>query len=208
MKKRRWLLLVVLSLCMISCHNERPVVLLGCFSKTMINELQEESNKPILTAFTSNTMISNELYKIADTKSIAVVNQKKYSFDKQIRKTKDIVISMGISDFLPYLTIDAEHNCFEYDVEQCEKQKELLVYNIHHTLEEIRSINAKANIYVLGAYAFYDFEEPEQKLLTSFLLEISYCLELASKDHNTKFVSVHTLQNEKEICSTLVESIQ
>ncbi len=205
MRKKLWLWLVF-SFCLMACHNERPVLLLGCFSHQMLEELKTQSNKDYLTAFTSQTMISNELYKIVETKSIAIVDQKKYSFDKQIRKTRDIVISMGISDFWPYLTIDASKNCFSYDEEQCEKQKELLVYNVHHTLEEIRFVNAKANIYILGAYAFYDFEEPEQKLLSSFLSEISYCLELASRDHNTKFISVQAFKNEGEICRALVEN--
>ncbi len=196
MKKWNLFLCTLMSLCT-SCGHQEKMVLLGSWSHESVEMIEAEQSN-LLTAFTSPNMVSNELYKIAETRSIALENGKKYSFEKQIRSADSIVIAIGYYDFVPYLQIDPKQCLFEEDEEQIERQFSLLAYNVYHTLEEIRSLNAKANIYLLNSYISIAFEEPEQKLFRTFLQKVEQCLLGAMKDHLVQFIPTYLTNQEEE----------
>lgn len=196
MKKKAIFFCLFTCLCS-SCGHQEKMVLLGSWNQNCIR-LLEEQDHTILSAFTSKNMISNELYKIAETRSIALENGKKYAFEKQIRGADSIAIAIGYYDFVPYLQIDLTQCLFEIDEEQVERQFSLLAYNVYHTLEEIRTLNAKANIYVLNTYISIAFEAPEQKLFRTFMQKIEQCLLESTKDHLVQFIPTYLTQQEEE----------
>lgn len=205
MKKRNLFLGLLMSLCS-SCGQQKKTVLLGSWTHESIQIIETEKDN-LLTAFTSQNMISNELYKIAETRSIALEDGKKYSFEKQIRSADSIVIAIGYYDFVPYLQIDPEKCLFEEDEEQIERQFSLLAYNVYHTLEEIRSLNAKANLYLLNSFISIAFEEPEQKLFRSFLQKVERCLLDAVKDHLVQFIPTYLCEQEDEYVKTFLRYV-
>lgn len=205
MKKRNLFLGFLISLCS-SCGQQKKMVLLGSWTHESIQMIETERDN-LLTAFTSPNMISNELYKIAETRSIALENGKKYSFEKQIRSADSIVISIGYYDFVPYLQIDPKQCLFEEDEEQIERQFSLLTYNVYHTLEEIRSLNAKANLYLLNSFISIAFEEPEQKLFRTFLQKVERCLLGAMKDHLVQFIPTCLCEQEEEYVKTCLRYV-
>lgn len=201
MKTKKWLkisLLFPLLWCG-SCKKEKPLLFIGNFVKEEIELYQQATKERVESAFISSKMTSNELYKVADTHSYSIVDGKKYSFEKLTRNANQIFLRIGYQDFLPYLQIQEKNNLFSYDENLVEKQKELLVYNVYHALEEIRFLNAKADFYLLGITAFYAFEEPEQKLFSSFLYDINQALKSSIYDLNVRFLSFDGFQEEKEV---------
>lgn len=185
--------MVLLSL--ISCKKEKNIFLFGDFQEEWIAAFKEETTQPVQSAFTSYSMTSNEMYKIADTRSFAIQDGKKYMFEKQIQNSQSIILSIGFQDVLPYIKIEPKQNNFSYDETLIEKQKELLIYNVFHTIDELRTIRSSIPIYLLGIWKNYPFEEPEEKLFQSFINELNNTLLESIEEQNVFYISLKNVHS-------------
>lgn len=181
----------------------KTIVFFGSYSDTIREYFSSDNKNQYISAFISPGMVSNEMYKIAQTHPLVIYNQTKYSFEKQIRKAHKILISIGFNDFKPSIEIQDNNLFFEVDKELFQKEKELLIYNVYHTLEELRLLNMQADIFLFGVYAFYYFEKPEQLLFTSLLNDISTSLKGICYEHKVNFISSERFQNENDVLNEI-----
>lgn len=200
---KRIKILLIFLLCITGCQQSKTVIFFGSYSDAIRECFSSNGDNQYISAFTSPSMVSNEMYKMAQTHPLVIYNQTKYSFEKQIRKAHKILISIGFNDFKPSIEIKDNNRFFEVDEELFQKEKELLIYNVYHTLEELRLLNMKADIYLFGIYAFYLFEKPEQLLFTSLLNDISTSLKDICHEHKVNFISTESFQNESDVINEI-----
>jgi len=199
--KRNWLKIAFIGAMLIgltSCKKEKHVFLFGNFEKDWISTFQQETSLSTQAVFTSLSMTSNEMYKIADTRSFAIQDGKKYMFEKQVQNSKMMILSIGFPDVEPFIKIDVKNHDFSYDTTLIEKQKELLIYNVFHTIDELRSIRSAVPIYLLGIWKNYNFEEPEEKLFNSFLNEINLALQESIIEQNVFYIPLNQIKTNQE----------
>ncbi len=200
---KRIKILIFFLFCLTGCHQSNNIVFFGSYSDFIMESFSSDANNQYISAFTSPNMVSNEMYKMAQTHPLVISSQTKYSFEKQIRKASKIFISIGFNDFNPAIEIYDNALFFDIDEELFQKEKELLIYNVYHTLDELRLLNMKADIYLFGVYAFYNFNKPEQLLFTSLLNDISTSLKDICYEHKVNFISTESFQNENDVINEI-----
>ena len=106
-------------------------------------------------------------------------------------KAKLILINVGLYDVIPSMEIKESENILNYDENLLNKQLEVFSYHMYHIIEEVRSINNKADIFVLSAYNIFNFEKPEEKLFNNVVKEVNDSISDSIKDFdNIKYISL------------------
>lgn len=179
------------------CKQSTYFVPLGNFSSNLVSIIEEKVGTKSRNYFTSQKMNSGELFKIADSNATYVEEDHKYTFISTIEKASYIMISLGIMDILPSLTIDEEKRIFDYDEELVEQQLEILDYHLVHIIDSIRYVTNKARIMIVGAFSTFEFEKPEEELFDSIITRINRVLLNACSDSKIEYVSTISIEERK-----------
>ncbi len=198
-------LILGLLLSLTSCNDNNSIGAIGDFSKSLISLIQ--SQKEIDSTLTYEKMNSNDLYKIINKDASYIQNNNSYRISGKVKSFDTILLSIGIYDFIPFLKIDEKNNMFEVDEEEVEKQKEIFEYNLEHIIEELHLMNSKIKIYLLSPITFYDFESPEQKLLSSFLFNLSQTVAEIDDFEYVEVIETFKIDNELELFEQILERI-
>lgn len=89
--KKRWIkftFVLLMLVGLVSCKKEKHVFLFGNFEKEWVTLFQRETSLPTQASFTSLSMTSNEMYKIADTRSFAIQDGKKICLKSKYKIVK------------------------------------------------------------------------------------------------------------------------
>lgn len=183
MKKLISYLLIVFCLLLNSCSNKNNVSIFGDLSSSLVVSIDY---KYINYCFSYDRMTSNDLYKIVNKNAKSNDGKKEYILSEVVKKSQKIIISVGLYDFFPLINFENFGESYKENDTQIERQKEILIYNLTHTLEEIHLINKKVKIYLLSPY-FFSINNNEVTLISSFFYNLYLYL---NKNINYKDVSI------------------
>ena len=115
---------------------------------------------------------------------------------------------MGLYDVIPSMEINENENILNYDDNLVNKQLEVFSYHMYHIIEEVRSINNKADIFVLSAYNIFNFEKPEEKLFNNIVKEVNDSINDSVKDFdNIKYISLVDMKNQLKEDASLTPNL-
>lgn len=195
---KKIILLIFLLFSFVSCGREKYFLPLGNLSTNLVNEITNIARVNYKDYFTSEKMTSSELFKIVDSNASFLFENKKYSFLSVLNKASHVVISLGLEDIYPSITIDEKRNAIKYDDSLIAKQLEILDYNLVHILEVINDAIKPSNILVIGTYANTKLKGPELLLYKGLIAKINKVLMLASSDNQAKYISLVALEEDSK----------
>ena len=106
------------------------------------------------------------------------------------------------------MEINENENILNYDDNLVNKQLEVFSYHMYHIIEEVRSINNKADIFVLSAYNIFNFEKPEEKLFNNIVKEVNDSINDSVKDFdNIKYISLVDMKNQLKEDASLTPNL-
>lgn len=208
MKKAYFGLFILLLPILVSCNKQKNFLALGNFNDETINSLKTLLKMDGNNYFISENMQSGELFKIVDSNASYYENGKKHPFYVEASKAKLILINVGLYDVIPSMEIKEDENVLNYDDNLLNKQLEVFSYHMYHIIEEVRSINNKADIFVLSAYNIFNFEKPEEKLFNNIVKEVNDSINDSVKDFdNIKYISLVDMKNQLKEDASLTPNL-
>ena len=177
-----------------SCLVIFMLFLIGCSNKTELlvgdNYILQslEGNKD----FIFNQMTSKELYYLLDKDAINLQSNKPIS--KYVKKTNELILSLGVYDICSSFTFDGKKVSF--NEEQLDRQIELFDYYI----EQAFSLIENSNVYVLEQ--FNPFIDNEYIVFDSYINKINDIL--SSKADNYSFYYVELPEIRKYLVDDFV----
>lgn len=180
-----------------SCGKEKQYLLIGNYSSHCIQSLLEYA--PFHKEFTKENVSSSHIYKWIDQNAAYYHEGKKHTILALLREADVIVLSFGLSDFASAISFQKETNEIDFDEEIFASQLEYFDYYLHHIVEEIRSVNAHANLFLMGTYNPYPtLPSPEEKLIDSAIYQINRCFD-DIQESKTRFVSTIGLKQMEDV---------
>lgn len=205
MMKKFYLSVAILLLpILVSCNSSKQFLALGNFTNETLLNLENALNMKGNNYFISENMQSGELFKIVDSNASYYENGKKHPFYVEASKAKLVIINVGLYDVIPSMEINEEENILNYDENLLTKQLEVFSYHMYHIVEEVRSINNKADIFVLSAYNELNFERPEEKLFDNIVKKVNDSITDSIKElDNIKYISLVNIKEQLKEDSSL-----
>ena len=119
------------------------------------NLVSNVNNNYVSSSYDSETlleMISKDAYSGKDEGLVDVIKNSKY-----------ITISVGMNDIIDYIRFDSSKQKVIYDEEFIKRKMEIMKQNYYEIVEQIKDINERSKVYLVGYYFPYDWVEEECK---------------------------------------------
>lgn len=108
-----------------------------------------------------------------------------------IKDSKYITISVGMNDILEYIRFDSNNQKIVYDKEYIKRKLEIMKQNYYEIVEEIKSINGNASIYLLSYYSPFLWVEEECKdQVSEVFYMLNECVEDVVELTSVKYVDI------------------
>lgn len=160
--------------------------------------LKNEGVKEYSDLVKRSSLDSSSLLRFLEVRATIIKENESAKISDLIKKSKYITIQVGLVDFLANIRFNKSEEKFYYNVEVIEREVSQIQENIYNIVNEIKEINNKANIYVLGYYFPYpSIKESEKAIGLELYGQLNSALRLGSYDAGATFVDISELSSEE-----------
>ena len=114
--------------------------------------LENKKVNEVNNGYLKNNMTSKSLLEMIEKDSYKTDNT---SLTKLIKDSKYITITLGINDVIKQVKYDTFNDQLMYDKDIISNKIEVFKHNYHQILEEIKELNDRAVVLLVGCYSVY-----------------------------------------------------
>ncbi len=172
------------------------------YADYVFEELKNEGVKEYNDLVKRSSLDSSSLLRFLEVKATIIKENESAKISDLIKKSKYITIQVGLVDFLANIRFSVAEEKFYYNVEIIEREVAQIQGNIYNIVNEIKEINSKANIYVLGYYFPYpNIKQNEKAIGLELYGQLNASLRLGSYDAGANFIDISELSSEEYLPS-------
>ena len=161
---------------------------------TKDNLVSNVNNNYVSSAYDSEIlleMITKDAYSGNDEGLVSVIKNSKY-----------ITISVGMNDIIDYIRFDSSKQKVIYDEEFIKRKLEIMKQNYYEIVEQIKDINEKSKVYLVGYYFPYDWVDEEYKEdVNKVFLMLNDCIKDVSVVSDAYYVDISDVSKEEYMFS-------
>lgn len=161
---------------------------------TKDNLVSNVNNNYVSSSYDSDMlleMISKDAYSGNDDGLVNVIKNSKY-----------ITISVGMNDIIDYIRFDSSKQKVIYDEEFIKRKLEIMKQNYYEIVEQIKDINEKSKVYLVGYYFPYDWVDEEYKEeVNKVFLMLNECIKDVSVISDAYYVDISEVSKEEYMFS-------
>lgn len=152
--------------------------------------------------FSRYNMKSSELLKIIERDAIGIIENESYKVSNLIRGSKVITLSIGLQDFITCFTYSSQNKTLSFNQQTIQERLEMVQLNIFQIIEEIKTINETAKIFLLGYYFLYPWIELNQRATAIAMFgEINEYYQEIARDSEVTYIDISAVGDQQYLPS-------